>query len=131
MRWLGRSLVLIGAAAVSSCTTLVWVWEKTWTIPPVPLTVGLPREVVAKSPAFDERVKARFPIGTPMAEVGLELAREKFVRQDWSPTQSGEHYADRYDGGAPVCNFDAFVYWKTDESDRLTEIKGVYRVTCL
>ena len=66
-----------------------------------------------------------------MAEVGLELSREKFERLDWSPLKNGEHYAKRYDGGAPVCNLEAWVYWKSDEADRLTDIRGVYQVTCL
>ena len=82
MRWLGRSLVILGVAAVSSCTTQLWVWNQTWTILLVPLTSDLPRQTVEMSPAFDARVKARFSIGAPMADVGLELAQESFVRQD-------------------------------------------------
>jgi hypothetical protein len=131
MRWLGRSLVLLGVVALSSCTTRLWVWSQTWTIPPVPLTSDLPRKTVEMSPAFDARVKARFSVGMPMADVGLELAREGFIRQDWAPLRTGEHFARRYDGGAPTCNLIAWVYWKADEGDRLTAIRGEYQVECL
>ena len=132
MRWLDRSLVLPGVAAVSSCMTYVWTWADGWSNPAaVPLTSGLPREFVAKSPAFDATVKARFPIGTPVAAMGLELQQEGFARQDWSDLPGQEHHARRYDGGAPFCNQVAWVYWKADEDDRLTAVRGDYHVGCL
>jgi hypothetical protein len=118
-------------AAMSSGTTRLWVWNETWTIPPVPLTRDLPREGAAISAAFDTRVKARFPIGTPVAVMALELQREKFIRQDWSGLPGQEHYAEHYDGGAPICNLIARVYWKSDEDDRLTAIRRNYEVTSL
>ncbi len=123
--------MLLSVAVVSSCATRLWIWGEAWTVAPAPLTDGLPREIAAQSSAFDARVKARFPIGTPMADVGLELAREKFVRQDWIPLMNGEHYAQRYDGGAPICNLVAWIYWKSDENYRLTAIRGLYTATCL
>ncbi len=66
-----------------------------------------------------------------MEDVGRELAREGFVRQDWNSLAGKEHIATRYDGGAPACNYNAWVSWKSDENDQLTEIKGTYQVTCL
>ena len=123
--------MLLSVAAVSSCTTRLWGWADAWAVKPVLLTRELPMQIVEKSPAFDCRVKARFPLGTQMTDVGNELAREGFVRQDWAPLRTGEHYAKRYDGGAPVCDLEAWVYWLSDENDRLTAIRGIYQSTCL
>ena len=83
------------------------------------------------SAAFDAKVKARFPIDTPMTVMGSELQLEKFVRQDWIDLQGREHYASRYDGGGGVCKNTALIYWKSDENDRLTSVRGEYQVTCL
>ena len=131
MTWPGHVATLLGVAAVSSCTTLLLVWDETHIIPPIPLTNDLPRKTAEKSPAFDARVKARFPIGTPVTTMAAELLQEKFTREDWSDTPGQEHYARHYDGGAPVCNLLASVYWKSDENDQLTSIRGEYQVTYL
>jgi len=66
-----------------------------------------------------------------MADVAQELTREGFVRRDWNSLAGKEHFASRYDGGAPACGFNAWISWKSDENDLLTEIKGRYQVTCL
>lgn len=131
MTWLGRIVVLLGVAAVSSCMTRLWIWNETLTIPPVSLTNDLPRETVKMSPAFDNRVKARFPVGTSVKTMASELIKERFTREDWSDLPGQEHYARHYDGGAPVCKLLASIYWKSDENDRLTSIRGEYQVTCL
>ena len=128
MGWFGRSVVLLGVAAVSSCST--WMYTA-WTTPSVPLTMNLPMQTAGKSPAFDARVKERFSVGTPMADVARELMREGFVRRDWNSLVGKEHFAERYDGSAPACAFGAWIVWKSDEQDRLTEIGGTYQVTCL
>lgn len=131
-RWLGFSLVLLGAAALSSCTTLVAVAINAMESPPrVPLTSGLPWETVKLGAAFDMKVKARFPIGTLVSEMGEELRKEKFVREDWSDLPGSEHFAERYDGGAPGCNLSARVIWKSDANARLSAIRGEYSATCL
>lgn len=131
MRWLGRSLILLGVAAISSCTTRFWVWNQTLDIPRVPLTSGLTGGVEEASRVFDARVKERFSVGTPMAEVGLELQREGFVRQDWGSLPTEQHNARRYDGGGLFCNRVAWVYWKSDDTDRLASINGSYWDVCL
>lgn len=121
----------LGVALVSSCATRVWVWGEGLTIPPVPLTRDLPQETTARSPAFDTRVKARFPIGTPESAMGLELQSERFQRKDWDSRPSQEHVAERYDGGAQVCNLIARIYWQSNEDGRLTAVRGAYDGTCL
>jgi hypothetical protein len=128
---LGRLVVLLGVALVSSCATRVWVWDESLTISPVPLTRDLPQETAARSPAFDTTVKARFPIGTPESAMGLELQSEHFQRKDWDSRPSQEHVAERYDGGAPVCNLVARIYWRSNEDGRLTAVSGDYTATCL
>ncbi len=127
--WLGRTLLLVGVAAASACTATFW--QSYVDAKPAPLTKGLPDETVAMSPAFDARVKARFPPGTPLAGMGLELAREGFVREDWSDLPQSLHVARRHDGNNIACDFVALVFWKSDDHDRLTEIKGEYDATCL
>ena len=134
MTWLGRVATLLSVAAVSSCMTWLWIELKTFdeksNPPPVPLTSDLPREIVKMSPAFDEKVKARFPVGTPIAAMGSELRQQEFMRWDWSDLPGQEHHAVRYDGGG-FCKSVALVYWRSDENDRLTSIRGEYQVTCL
>ena len=93
--------------------------------------MNLPTQTAGKSPPFDARVKERFSVGTPMADVARELMREGFVRRDWNSLVGKEHFAERYDGSAPACAFGAWIVWKSDEQDRLTEIGGTYQVTCL
>jgi hypothetical protein len=66
-----------------------------------------------------------------MADVGRERAREGFFRRDWNSLAGKEHFASRYDGGAPVCSYDAWISWKSDETGLLSEIKDTYQVTCL
>lgn len=72
-----------------------------------------------------------FSIGIAVAAMALELQRENFVRKDWSDRPDQEHCAEHYDGGAPVCNMVARVYWKSDDNDRLAAVRGAYQVTCL
>lgn len=130
-RWFGRVTALLIIAALSSCATLLWGWTNSLSVEPAELTTGLPRELAKTSSAFNERVKARFPVGMPLAEVGAELSREKFVRQDWSSLPSSQHLARRYDGGAPACSHEADVTWQSDNDDRLVWIAGSYAATCL
>ena len=66
-----------------------------------------------------------------MAEIGLELARQNFVRQNRCSATIVEGSAKRYDGGAAACRLDAWVFWKSDGVDRLTAIRGIHHAGCL
>jgi hypothetical protein len=82
---------------------------------PVPLTVGLNGPWQAVSDEFDRRTKERFPIGTPVEQMGAELDRQGFVRKDWGTSLDEEHQAVRREDNF-VCAVAAHVYWRADQA---------------
>lgn len=123
-RWAARLAVCLAVAAVSSWST--WAWMTIRPRPAVPLTAGLSGKWEDVSNEFDRRVKASFPVGTPVGQMGTELQRQGFSRNDWSSSIEQEHEATRREDNG-ICNKAADVYWRADGEDRLTAVRGVYR----
>jgi len=121
---------MIGVSALSSCTTWLLVARSDAGPTSTALTRDLPSKLSDFSPAFDERIRARFPIGSAVQDMGIELARNGFGRRDWTTIQDQEHRASFTNYGLP-CALDFLVFWKADSQERLTNIRAAASATCL
>lgn len=124
VRWASRLAGVLIVAMTASCATAYWMAAKP--PPPTSLTVNLSGSRRDVSSEFDRRVKARFPIGSTVSEMGASLHRQGFSRQDWSSSVEREHVAIRREDNF-VCKQIAYVYWHDDGENHLTSIRGVYR----
>jgi hypothetical protein len=124
-RW---SLSLIAIALVSAISIFETVVYMTLPRPKpeVPLTAGLSGEWATISTEFDRRVRSRFPMGSPESEMGAELQRQAFSRQDWTSSDDLEHEAMRREDFIP-CRQAAYIYWRADSAGRIIAIRGLYR----
>jgi len=122
-RWALRMAVCLTVAVISSCGTLAWMANQSQ--PKPPLTAGLTGEWKAVSMEFDRRVKASFVLGTPIMQMGNELQKQGFSRQDWNSSIEQEHVAMRREDNF-ACRQAAYVHWRADGTGRLVTIKGDY-----
>jgi hypothetical protein len=107
-----RFIQLAAAATLSACA------------PPVPpLAVGVSGHV-----EFNERVKARFPVGSDARELRTELRTQGFQIGDshWAGFMFSAHYV----GGGFPCNSNVSVNWN-ESSDRITRISSNFGGACL
>ncbi len=125
LRWLGALLALAAVATVAVIATLFWVWLAQYDRAPVPLTNGLKGDRAVMSKAFDDRVRITFPIGTSEQRLTRVLKAQGFHQVDWGGQTGAEHEAVRREDGV-ACNIGARIYWRSDQSGRLREIRGHY-----
>jgi len=90
------AFLLAGCALVLSSNRF-WVWADG--VGAVPLTRNLPDKTAEMQDVFDARVKARFPIGSSVADMLHELHKEGFVESNKVFPPDDEHSATRKDGG--------------------------------
>jgi hypothetical protein len=88
----------------------------------------LPGSFSEASNAFDERVKARFPVGSDETALRAELAREKFVVSADKDSASG--FVARYHADELVCGASWVIRWSVAEA-KVAAIGGTYREVCL
>lgn len=97
-------------------------------MPPPPLGYDLPEGASAASAAFDQRVKARFPVGSDEGALRAELVRERFVIRttEDSPVTS----IATYELPDAACRVDWTIQWRED-AGRIVDINAKYSPTCL
>jgi hypothetical protein len=88
------------------------------------LTKGLPSNWDAASAQFDARLRARFPVGTPVWDLATGLEAEGF-QPSWSEV-NGEYGAKR-DESDLVCRIAARAYWRVGPDGGISAIRGLYR----
>ena len=76
------------------------------------------------SAEFDRRVKASFPVGSLVADMGQVLNAQGFWH-DWSCSTETEHFAGR-DENTWMSKQGAYIQWRADKDGRILEIKGSY-----
>jgi hypothetical protein len=126
---LASLIALFGVAEVTSCVARTPGQTDYSYVPPVELTRGLPNETRKISPAFDQRIQAKFPIGSSERTMVDELIKQGFARQAHIAPDS-ENGMLRIEYGMP-CRSDYRVYWRSNAQGRLTSISGEADVTCL
>jgi hypothetical protein len=92
-----------------------------------PMARGAAMTYGVESPEWSARLRTRFPVGTPQAEVIAGLGEEGFeihqgslgASYDWSPN-----------GGYP-CSYTLTAAWTLDAAQRLASIKGGYWNICV
>jgi hypothetical protein len=95
---------------------------------PVPaLADGLPSDVAAARRQFADRVRQRFPLGSPERALMLELWSEGFER----PGDAGSNHWVSLDRRGLPCSHAWTVNWTTDDGGHLTAIDGTYIPSCL
>jgi hypothetical protein len=97
---------------------------------PPPIGRDLPTDYGGTNPAFDERLKARYPIGSSLATLRGELRKEGF-------TIINHDFTNGYQESAVVeisdfaCKTSWSVYWSANGAEEITALKGQYRTVCL
>jgi hypothetical protein len=92
---------------------------------------NLPNAFAEARPIFDQRVKARFPIGSSESELLGELRREKFTVT--SLDQKSSPYGYTKQATAEIARFPCRIWWLiswTAEANKITAIGGMYGSTC-
>ena len=87
----------------------------------------------ASGRAFDEQVRARFPVGSPEDDLLAELKREHFKVEPVGadPRAPRNRWAHRERVLMPlVCGQDWGVFWQA-EGGRITQVSGSTYATCL
>jgi hypothetical protein len=80
---------------------------------------------------LSERLRARFPIGSPEADLIRELWLEGFQPATDLRASKREAKFDRHaDFPHDICHRVGSVYWTADEHGRLTEVSGRFSMTC-
>ncbi|MEI9926796.1 MAG: hypothetical protein WDN44_02655 [Sphingomonas sp.] len=90
--------------------------------PDPPLLRGLPEHYDAASKTLTDRVRARFPAGTPEAGVIAELGAQGF---EVSPPSRSAHWRRT---GLP-CTEIAAIWWSAEQG-RVTAIEGLRNAIC-
>lgn len=111
-------LLIVAALCVTSCVD-----------GPPEIGNRLPQNFAQARPVFDERVKARFPVGSEETRLVAELRRQHFKIQ---PPGVGPRYASsaRYDASQIVCRVSWIISWSAEQG-RVKEIAGDYAEVCL
>jgi hypothetical protein len=112
-----RVVGLFGVLALAGCKDL-----------PPPLASDLPQGGDAATAAFDQRVKARFPVGSDEGTLWAELVRERFViraSEESPPTLIATQVQPQL-----YCRVDWTIYWHED-GVKIADIGAKYSQTCL
>lgn len=122
-RWrpTGKGVAIFAAGLILGLFLALW-WMTVRS--PSPLTADLPSNWKAASQLFDRRVRARFPVGTPVWKLANGLEAEGF-KPTWFETD-GEYDAQRNEGNF-VCNIVARVYWRVGKDGAVSAVRGLYR----
>lgn len=124
MRWPSTSAALLASMAVlllatttlSSCGEALLTSASFDSTPSVPLTRDLPRLIVAKSPAFDQRIRSSFPVGSPGNPLVKTLTKNGFERHPPNSVADDEHQASRTEFGMP-CRWDRATHCEPSNAD--------------
>ncbi|MGB8813421.1 MAG: hypothetical protein WCC57_09560 [Paracoccaceae bacterium] len=122
MRWRWWLAVLIAAALLGAIAGVVMTFLQSMGDPPPGLGADLPFGNDAATVAFDQRLKAEFPMGTPEADLRTTLVNDGFIL---NPTTT-DGYARKVDF---PCELTWQVNWDVQSGD-LTAIKGQFNNTC-
>lgn len=117
----GKDFALFGSGVIVGLAIALW-WATAR--PPSFLTKDLPLDWSAGSSEFDARIRARFPVGTPVGKFINALSAEGF-EPTWSE-QNGEYGAMR-DESSFVCNIAARVYWRPGNDGTVSAVRGIRR----
>lgn len=115
--------VALGLAVVIALVLTPWLLHVGVVPRPSPLTRDLPSSFAAAGKAFDARIKARFPPGTPQTRLVAELRRQGFHS---GPGLGAEDEMVR-EHNTLVCAIAARVYWIPNDHGQVWRIRGVYR----
>jgi len=122
--------VVVGAAGLAAVMGVVVVvsWSRGFNAEPPPaLLRDMPTNVDQITPAFSNRVKAQFPVGSPEDKLIAELQREGFEPK-WN--YQGEQIAV-FVRGKPVCRNEWRVFWRDDGKGAVTAINARFAAICL
>jgi hypothetical protein len=116
--WLVNALIVLSLALyLSACTDS-----------PPAIGSHLPGTFAVASDAFDQRIKARFPVGSDEDALRAELVRERFVVAH--DKDSALSFSARYHANELVCAADWVIRWSAING-RISDIKGSYKEVCL
>ena len=107
-------IILMSTLAFTACTVIR-----------PPIVMGMTHERKKVSAEFDERIKKKYPIGTPEAKVIGSLKRQIFKVE--KKENGGKA---RFDVIQIICKIGYYVHWETDDDQNIKEIKGVVGSAC-
>jgi|HubBroStandDraft_3_1064219.scaffolds.fasta_scaffold308701_2 hypothetical protein len=117
MRLLNMSIIVLVTSCLAACAGS-----------PPPIGAHLPGVIREASNAFDQRVKARFPIGSDEGALRQELAKQKFIirRKPEAPFS----FSATYTASELVCRADWDIRWSMF-GGKIESIGAGFGETCL
>jgi hypothetical protein len=113
----------IGGTVAVIVTVIVLSLSGSHPAEPLPALVrDMPTVVDQITPAFSERIKAKFPIGSDEHRLIPELKNENFVQR--------ESRRAIFFQSSPVCRNEWRVSWSADEKGIITDISAQYAPIC-
>ena len=112
------------AALLSSMLTVGAMVLRDKPRPDAALIADLPARYKDADAAFRQRVQARFPLGSPEADLVAELRRQRFQPATFGSAEGRYQAVLRLDTW--VCNQAARIWWTVDEAGHLTSLDTRY-----
>jgi hypothetical protein len=93
-----------------------------------PIGRGLPK-TFGYTPAFEERLRQRFPIGSDEQKLLVEIRSEKFRIQEVKDPSAPQRFSARYDASEGACREEWTIQWAAEQG-KITDITGLNRQIC-
>jgi hypothetical protein len=93
-----------------------------------PIGRGLPK-TFGYTPAFEERLRQRFPIGSDEQKLLVEIRSEKFGIQEVKDPSAPHRFSARYDASEGACREEWTIQWAAEQG-KITDITGLNRQIC-
>ena len=126
-----RTGVLVGA--VGMIVVAMALMGGSWLLNPgpaktrPPLVSDLPAKIDEITPAFAERIKARFPIGSDEAALIQQLKAEAFQPEWILPNHVREA---AFIESSLICRNEWHVFWNADQDGKITMINASFGAVC-
>ena len=114
-----RLMFALGGVGALAGLAFFGVWESSPAI-----GKGLPGNIADAQRVFDDRIRARFPVGSPESDLKSVLAAQEFK------LDPGAGVATRIGGLNFPCDTRWIVVWKGDAQHRLAQVSGRYGLIC-
>ncbi|HXY57810.1 MAG TPA: hypothetical protein VEH76_04435 [Methylocystis sp.] len=117
-------------ASVASCAT--WLGAKLVSFEIPALLRNLPLLPGTGGQLFSDRLRERFPVGSPETDLIYELWREGFqLKGGFDAPERVAEYDTLGKRGFVACRISGSISWAVDDHDRLTSVTGRYWAVCL
>ena len=122
--------LILGIALGLLASGIVWLSRLEATHLP-PLVQDPNGDSAVRGEALSRRLRERFPVGSPEADLIRELWLEGFApTAEWRGPRRQVDFDTFREPGFNICRTTAIVSWEADATGRLTDVAGVNFLTC-